>query len=335
MSGKPTHRTFEVHVLGSSAAIPTSLRHTTAQALRYHNQWFLLDCAEGTQMQLRRMKIPMMRINHIFISHLHGDHYLGLPGLLFSLHLLGRKAALHVYSPPGLREVIEVQFRVSGLVPQFETFFHEVVKGGELVFEDADLGVESLEMEHRIPCFGYLFREKTLERNIRKESISRYGIPVRQIAGIKRGKDLLMPDGKVVPNEEITSSPPGARSYAFCSDTAYTEKFLSQVQGADLLYHEATFLQDKADIAKEKTHSTTKEAAALAKKAGAGQLMLGHYSARYKDMGLFLKEARQVFPNTILAEEGQVVGIGTGTGTASAPAPAAPAPSSSNPADPE
>ncbi len=314
MSGKsasssPAYRTFEVHVLGSSAATPTSLRHTTAQALRFHNKWFLLDCAEGTQMQLRRMKIPMMRINHIFISHMHGDHYLGLPGLLFSLHLLGRKDALHVYSPPGLREVIEVQFRVSGLVPQFETVFHEVVKGGDIVFEDADLGVESLEMEHRIPCFGYLFREKPLERNIRRESISRYGIPVRQMGGIKRGKDLLMPDGTVVPNEEITRSPPAARSYAFCSDTAYTEKFLAQVMGADLLYHEATFLQDKADIAKEKTHSTTIEAASLAKKAGAGQLMLGHYSARYKDMDQFLKEARQVFPNTILAEEGQVVGI--------------------------
>jgi ribonuclease Z len=310
MSDKPAYRTFEIHVLGSSAATPTSLRHTTAQAMRFHSKWYLLDCAEGTQMQMRRMKIPMMRIHQIFISHLHGDHYLGLPGLLFSMHLLGRKVPLHVYSPPGLREVIEVQFRVSGLVPQFETVFHEVVSGGERVFEDANLVVESLEMEHRIPCFGFLFREKPMDRNIKKDSISRYGIPVRQMPGIKEGEDLLMPDGTFVPNAEITTGPPRARSYAFCSDTAYTEKFLPQVQGADLLYHEATFLQDKADIAKEKTHSTTIEAATLAKKAGAGQLMLGHYSARYKDMELFLQEAREVFPNTILAEEGQVVKVG-------------------------
>lgn len=311
MSGKPAYRTFEVHILGSSAATPTSLRHTSAQALKFHNSWFLLDCAEGTQMQLRRYKIPLMRIHHIFISHLHGDHYLGLPGLLFSMHLLGRKAPLHVYSPAGLQEIIGVQYRVSGLIPSFETVFHEVAEGRQPVYEDADLLVESLEMEHRIPCFGFLFREKPLKRNIKKDSIGKYGIPVGQMPDIKKGGDLLLEDGTVVPNLEITSAPPRARSYAFCSDTSYTEKFLPQVMGVDLLYHEATFLHDKADIAREKTHSTTKEAAALACKAGVRQLMLGHYSARYRDMDIFLREARQVFPNTILAEEGRVVNIGT------------------------
>lgn len=309
MNAKSAAGTFQVTVLGSSAATPTSLRHTSAQVLQHHNNWYLLDCAEGTQMQIRRFKVPMMRISHVFISHLHGDHYLGLPGLLFSMHLLGRNKPLHVYSPPGLREIIELQFKVSGLIPVYETIFHEVRQGGEVVYRDPVLEVESLEMAHRIPCFGYLFRETTRERNIIKQSIPRYDIPVEQMPGIKQGRDLVLPDGKTVPNERITTSPPEPRTYAFCSDTAYTEKFLPQIRGADLLYHEATFLGDRAETAREKTHSTTIEAATIAKKAGVGRLMLGHYSARYKDMQLFLKEAQEVFPDTLLAEEGMVVPV--------------------------
>jgi ribonuclease Z len=204
-----------------------------------------------------------------------------------------------------------MQFRVSGMVPVYETIFHEVEQGGVLVYEDDRLEVESMEMDHRIPCFGYLFREKTLERNIKKPSIPRYKIPVDQMPGIKQGMDLVLPDGKVIPNHEITTPPPRPRSYAFCSDTAYTEKFLGQVRGADLLYHEATFLSDHAGTAGEKAHSTTFEAATIARKAGVGRLMLGHYSARYKDMRLFLKEAKEVFPDTLLAEEGMVINIGT------------------------
>ncbi|MBW6498518.1 MAG: ribonuclease Z [Bacteroidales bacterium] len=303
-------RKFQVHILGSSAATPTSLRHTTSQVLAYNNKYFLLDCGEGTQMQMRRLKLPMMKIDHIFISHLHGDHYLGLPGLLFSLHLLGRKKDLHVYAPAGMQQIIEVQFTLSQLVPMYKVTFHELTAGGQQIYEDRYLTVETMEMEHRIQAFGFLIKEKEMNRNLRKESILKYKIPREQMAAIKDGADLLRSGGKTIPNHEITEAPPPPRSYAFCSDTSYTEKFLNQIKGADLLYHEATFLHDKAAIAAEKTHSTTIEAATLAQKAGVKQLLLGHYSARYNDLELFTEEARQVFPNTLLAEEGKVIKVG-------------------------
>jgi ribonuclease Z len=303
-------RKFQVHILGSSAATPTSLRHTTAQVLAYSNKYFLLDCGEGAQMQLRRYKLPMMKIDHIFISHLHGDHYLGLPGLLFSLHLLGRKKDLHVYSPPGIREIIEVQFTISGLVPMYKVIYHDITAGGQQIYEDRYLTIETLEMEHRIPTFGFLVKEKSMKRNLRIESILKYKIPREQMAAIKDGADLLDFNGQVVPNHQITLAPPPSRSYAFCSDTAYTEKFLHQILGADLLYHEATFLKDKASIAAEKAHSTTTEAATLAKKAGVKQLLLGHYSARYNDLQEFLEEAQEVFQNTLIAEEGKKIQVG-------------------------
>ncbi len=303
------NKPFRLTILGSSAATPTSLRHTTAQVLMHYNRLFLLDCAEGTQMQLRRLKLPMMRIAHIFISHLHGDHYLGLPGLLFSMHLLGRTQDLHVYAPPGLSAIIDMQFSISGMVPQYRTFFHEIREGRQRVYQDDFLEVETLAMDHRIPCYGFLFREKPLLRNIRKESIGKYRIPVGQMQDIKRGLDFVTRDGRRIPNQEITLPPPAPRTYAFCSDTAYTEQFLDQVKGVDLLYHEATFLQDMAEVAREKKHATTAEAATLARKAGACRLMLGHYSARYRDTGMFLKEAREIFPDTILAEEGMQVDV--------------------------
>lgn len=296
--------------MGSSAATPTSLRHTTAQVLAYNNKYFLLDCGEGTQMQLRRMKLPMMKIDHIFISHLHGDHYLGLPGLLFSLHLLGRKKDLHVYAPAGMQQIIEVQFTLSQLVPMYKVIFHELSAGGQHIYEDRYLRIETMEMEHRIPAYGFLIKEKAMNRNLRKESILKYKIPRGQMAAIKDGADLMRPGKKSIPNHEITEAPPLPRSYAFCSDTAYTEKFLQQIIGADLLYHEATFLHDKAAIAAEKTHSTTIEAATLAQKAGVKQLLLGHYSARYNDLEQFTEEARPVFANTQLAEEGKVFQVG-------------------------
>ncbi len=296
--------------MGASAATPTSLRHTTSQVLAYNNKYFLLDCGEGTQMQLRRLKLPMMKIDNIFISHLHGDHYLGLPGLLFSMHLLGRKKDLNVYAPPGMQQIIEVQFSLSQLVPQYKVIFHELIAGGQQIYEDRYLTVDTMEMEHRIPAYGFLIKEKEMNRNLRKESILKFKIPREQMAAIKEGADLVRAGGKTIPNHEITEAPPLPRSYAFCSDTSYTEKFLQQIKGADLLYHEATFLHDKAAIAAEKTHSTTIEAATLAQKAGVKQLLLGHYSARYNDLELFTEEARQVFADTLLAEEGKVFQVG-------------------------
>ncbi len=301
---------FQIQILGSSAATPTSLRHTTAQLLQYHNKRFLLDCAEGTQMQLRRFKQPLMKINHIFISHLHGDHYLGLPGLLFTMHLLGRKQELHVFSPPGLKEIIELQYEISQLTPSFEIKYHTLEQGGQLIYEDKALSVHTIPMMHRIETYGFLIAEKAKERNIQKKSITRFGIPVEQIPRIKKGRDFVTDDGKRIANSDITLDPPPPRRYAFCSDTAYTLSFLEQIRGVDLLYHEATFLHDKREIAREKTHTTTIEAATLARKAGVKKLLLGHYSARYKDMDEFLTEARRFFPNTVLAEEGETIKIG-------------------------
>ncbi len=301
---------FQTHILGCSAATPTSLRHTTAQLLQYHNKNFLLDCAEGAQKQLRRLRLPMMKIDHIFISHLHGDHYLGLPGLLFSYHLLGRDRKLHIYSPPGLQEIIELQFKASKHVPAYIIEFHEITEGKQIIYEDKHLSVETMEMWHRLPTFGYLFREKPALPNMSKEAIALYDIPVEQINNIKAGKDFTTPQGEVIPNEKLITPAPLPRSFAFCSDTGYTEQYLEQISGVDLLYHEATFLQDKAAIAREKTHCTTFEAATIAAKAQVKQLMLGHYSARYDDMALFEKEARSVFPNTLLAQEGMKIVVG-------------------------
>jgi len=300
---------FQTTILGSSAAIPTSLRHTSAQVVQYHNQRFLLDCAEGTQMQLRRLKLPLMKMDHIFISHLHGDHYLGLPGLLFTYHLLGRENTLHVYAPPGMQQIIDLQYELSQLKPSFDIRYHDLTRGQEQVYEDDRLSIETIEMAHRIPTFGFLLREKPRPRNIRKRAIRRFNIPQERMQAIKSGEDFVTESGQVVPNKEITIDPPLPRSYAFCSDSLYTESFLDQIKGVDLLYHEATFMHDKVAIAHEKTHATTIEAATLAKKAGAEKLLLGHYSARYKELDAFKKEAATVFPNTLLAEEGDVIAI--------------------------
>ena len=270
----------------------------------------MLDCSEGAQKQLRRMRLPMMKIDHIFISHLHGDHYLGLAGLLFSYHLIGRTKPLNIFAPEGLQEIIELQFRVSDHEPAYPLHFHIVREGGQQVYEDKNITVETIAMEHRIPTYGYLFREKQALRNIRKDAIEHYNIPIEHISKIKSGKDLVRDNGEIIPNHKLTKDPPAPRSYAFCSDTGYTEQYLGQIKNVDLLYHEATFLHDKVDIARQKTHCTGIDAATIAKKACAGQLLIGHYSARYDDMKLFEKEAKRVFPDTILAQEGLCVEIG-------------------------
>ncbi len=300
---------FQTTILGSSAAIPTSLRHTSAQVVQYHNKRFLLDCAEGTQMQIRRLKLPLMKIDHIFISHLHGDHYLGLPGLLFTFHLLGREDTLHVYAPPGMQQIIDLQYELSQLKPSFVIQYHDLTKGQELLYEDDRLTIETIEMAHRIPAFGFLIREKARPRNIRKGAIRKFSIPQERMQAIKSGEDFVTTAGQVIPNKEITLDPPAPGSYAACSDTLYTESFLDQIKDVDLLYHEATFMHDKATIAREKTHTTTIEAATIAKKAGAKKLLLGHYSARYKELKAFKEEAATVFPNTLMAEEGDVIAI--------------------------
>ncbi len=303
------HKTpFRLTILGSSGAMPTSKRLTSAQLLKHSNRLFLLDCSEGTQILMKRLKIPLMKINHIFISHLHGDHYLGLPGLLFTMHLLGRNNELNIYSPPGLKKIIEIQFDICNLKTSYEITFHEIEQGGSVIYNDPTIKIETIEMSHSIPTYGFLFSEKPLERNIKKKYVDKYDIPVDQILQIKAGSSYTTPKGEVLANEELTITPPQPRSYAFCSDTSYTEKFIDQINGVDMIYHEATFMKDFAETAKEKHHSTTTEAATIALKAGAKKLLVGHYSARYDNNTLkhYLKEARDIFPNTLLAEEGKV-----------------------------
>jgi ribonuclease Z len=295
---------FDLTILGCSSATPTSSRHPTAQVLNQHERFFLIDCGEATQIQLRRFKIKMQRIDHIFISHLHGDHYLGLPGLLGSMHLLGRDKELHVYSPPGLEEIIKVSHHHSNSHLKYNIIFH-AIESQARIFEDDKMSVDTIPMNHRIPCFGFLFREKPNPRNIIKEKIEEYDIPVQQIPHIKEGKDFITSAGKTILNSELTTNPPAPRAYAYCSDTIYNESYIEQIKNADLLYHEATFASEMTERAKETYHCTAKDAGTIAQKAGVKKMIIGHYSARYHDLSPLLSEAQSVFPNTLLAVEGE------------------------------
>lgn len=300
---------FEVTTLGTGAALPARGRYPSAQLLNVRERLFLVDCGEGTQERLRMAHVNLGRIARVFISHMHGDHYLGLMGLISSMHLLGRNMALDVHGPPGLREVIELQLRVSGTHLRYPLRFHAVpFESGAPVMKDERVEVTALALKHRVQCTGFLFRETPRPRKLIKETVGL--IPHHARSDVKMGKDLLLPDGRLVPNAELTGPPPPARSYAYCSDTAYAPRLAQHLQGVGLLYHEATFAEALAARAKETFHSTARQAAQLARDAGAGQLLLGHFSSRYKDVGVLLDEAVQVFPNTLLAEEGRVFEVG-------------------------
>ena len=296
---------FELTILGCSSATPTSSRNPTAQVLNMHERYFLIDCGEATQIQMRRYKIKIQRIDHVFISHLHGDHYLGLPGLLGTMHLLGREKELHVYAPPGLKEIIEVNNFHSKTFLRFRVVFHVIEETSPArIFEDDKLSVDIIPMNHRIPCYGFLFREKPFPRNIIKEKITEYNIPVQDIQKLKEGKDLVLEGGAHIPNAELTTDPPAPRSYAYCSDTIFERSYIDQIKNVNLLYHEATFADDMSVRAKETYHCTAKEAGSIAQMAGAQKLIIGHYSARYNDLDVLLNEAITSFPNTVLAVEG-------------------------------
>lgn len=299
-------QSFELTILGCSSATPTSSRNPTAQLLNIAERFFLIDCGEATQIQLRKYKIKFQKINHIFISHLHGDHFFGLMGLLSSTHLLGRTNELHLYCPPELQEIIEVQFKHSQTYLKYKIEYHpHRYIANDLLFEDNKVEVRTILLNHRIPCCGFIFKEKPLLANISKETIKEYNIPVEQILPIKNGADFINSEGKLIPNSELVSNRLNPRSYAYCSDTCYDERIIETIKGVNLLYHEATFMNDMQDRAKETFHSTTIQAATIAQKADVRQLMIGHYSARYKDLQPLLEEAQSVFKNTLLAEEGQ------------------------------
>ena len=297
---------FKVTILGSSGALPAYGRHPASQLVEIQNRYFLVDCGEGAQMQLMRLQANFHRINHILISHLHGDHYLGLMGLIFTMHLQRRVNDLHIYSHRGLDEIITTQLRYSRSAPNFKLIFHFLEKGvKEIVFEDDVLTVEAIPLSHKIRCSGFIFREKPKPRRIDKSRLPP-GLPIHQIARLKQGKDVTDESGNILfTNESLTLIPKRSRSYAYCSDTAYDESLVPALRHIDLLYHESTFMDDEASKASETKHSTARQAASIAHRAEAGKLLLGHFSARYKDLLPLLQEAQSVFANSTLAIEGE------------------------------
>ena len=301
---------FELKILGSNSATPAYGRHHTAQLLKIRAHNFLIDCGESTQTQLTRYKCKTIRINHIFISHLHGDHYLGLMGLIFTLHLLQRKDDLYIYGQRGLQEIITTQLKYSDTSLNYKIHFHELrTDKPELLFEDKYLTVESFPLNHRIACCGFIFKEKPKPLRLNKEKLPE-NLTLAQIGTLKKGEDVLSESGDLIyKNSDLTLPPRKSRSYAYCSDTKYDESIIPIIKGVDLLYHEATFLQEKAFWAEQTFHSTTEQAAGIAKAAKVKQLVIGHYSARYKDLTPFLEEAKSVFDNTYLATEGESIHI--------------------------
>lgn len=301
---------FELTILGCSSATPTSTRNPTAQLLNVAERFFLIDCGEATQIQLRKYKLKFQKINHIFISHLHGDHYLGLMGLLSSMHLLGRTNDLQLYCPPELREILDTQFKHSQTYLKYKIVYHpHRYIADDLIFEDNKVEVRTVVLNHRIPCCGFVFKEKPILANISKETIKEYQIPVEQILPIKGGADFVRSDGTVVANDALVSHKYQPRSYAYCSDTCYDERIIASIKGVNLLYHEATFMHEMLPRAKETFHTTTIQAGIIAQKAEVKQLMIGHYSARYKDLQPLLEETQSVFKNTILSVEGESVTV--------------------------
>ena len=301
---------FEVTILGSGSATPTLRRSPTSQVINIQEQLFMVDCGEGAQLQLRRYKIKFQRINHIFISHLHGDHYLGLIGLLSSMHLLGRTKELYIYSHPDLREIIEFQLKASHTELNFELHFKYLnYKNTELILDNDVITVKSIVLKHRIDCCGFVFTEKEKERSIVKNKAMGQKIPVEAFSFLKKGQDFVSEEGVKYLASELTAPPPEVRGYAFCSDTSYNEKIVKEIEGVDLLYHEATFLNQLEDRAKKTFHSTSVQAAKIADLAKVKQLVLGHFSARYSDVSEFKKEAKEVFDNVILAEDGLKISI--------------------------
>jgi ribonuclease Z len=296
---------FEVFILGSSSATPIYQRHPTAQVLKVQERFFLIDCGEGTLIQLNRYRIRFHRIDHIFISHLHGDHYLGLMGLLSTLHLQGRTTDLHVYGPEDLWPIIDLQLRLSDTRLRYPLHFHAIDSTRKTqIYADETLRVTTIPLQHRIPCTGFLFEEQERPRKIIKDRLAGLELRLEDYQGLKEGQDLRLSDGTVISNSELTQDPLPARSYAFCSDTIYDESLAKTVKGVDLLYHESTFLHELEERARETFHSTARQAAMVAKAANVKRLILGHFSARYKNLYPMLEEAKEVFPNTTLALEG-------------------------------
>lgn len=300
---------FAVTILGVNAAVPAFGRFPTAQVLQVHNHFFLLDCGEGAQMRLSDFHVPRQKIHQIFISHLHGDHVFGLPGLLFSFDLMGRHEPLDIYSPAGLADMVMAQLR-PGVSLSFPIHFHAIdTTKNTLVFENPTVTVESVPLKHGIPTVGFIFREKPRPLNIRPEKISEHQLSYVQIKAAKAGQDISLENGQTIQNSELTLPPAKLRSYAFITDTLCDLDLLPNIQGVDMLYHDTTFCHDLLETAILTKHSTARQAAELAVSAGIGKLITGHYSSRYRELGVFLEEATPIFPNTELGLEGMTYEI--------------------------
>ncbi|MCO5950245.1 ribonuclease Z [Mucilaginibacter flavidus] len=297
---------FEVTILGSSSATPIFNRNPTSQAVNINDRWYLIDCGESTQQQMLRFDIKASKIDHIFISHLHGDHYLGLVGLLSSLHLNGRIKPLHIYCPAHLKEIIDIQLLYSETTIQYplEYRFTDAEKV-EVLLDNQDITVETIPLNHRIACTGFLFKEKKRLRKLMKEKIERLGVPIPHYSALKKGEDYIAPNGDVYKNDTLTTDSSNPKSYAYCSDTMYDERYFKQISDVTMLYHEATFLDNMLDRALETHHTTALQAGEIALKVNAKRLLIGHFSARYKTLNELLEEAQSVFKDTELAIEGR------------------------------
>lgn len=291
-------------ILGCGSALPTRKNFPSAQILELRDKQYLIDCGEGTQIRIRQMGIKTNRLGHIFISHLHGDHCFGLIGLISSFGMLNRTAELHIHAPADLEKIMESQLRYFCSDLPFSVIFHHVnPRKNEIIYEDRSVKVSSIPLKHTVPTCGFLFEEKPRDRHIIREMIDYYKIPTWRILKIKQGEDFITEEGEVIANETLTTSSSIPKRFAYCSDTAYSEKILPIIAGVDCLFHEATFMEDESLRANQTQHSTVRQAATIGSKAGVKKLIIGHFSARYNDQSKLLAEAKLIFENTLLGED--------------------------------
>ena len=301
---------FELHILGFGSALPTTRHFPTSQIVNVRDKLFMIDCGEGAQLQFRKSHLKFSRLNHIFISHLHGDHCFGLLGLISTLNLLGRTAELHIHSPKGLETLLTPMLDFFNRQMTYKVLFHEFdTKEPMQIYEDRSLTVTTIPLRHRMPCCGFLFAEKRRPNHIIREMVDFYQVPVYELNRIKNGADYVTPEGKTVSNNLLTRPSAPSRSYAYCSDTIYLPSIVEQIKGVDLLFHEATFANEDAPRAKETFHTTAAQAAEIARKAEVKKLLIGHFSARYEDENILLQEASAIFPDTQLAKETLCVSV--------------------------
>ena len=301
---------FELHILGCGSALPTTRHFPTSQIVNVRDKLFMIDCGEGAQLQFRKSHLKFSRLNHIFISHLHGDHCFGLLGLISTLNLLGRTAELHIHSPKGLETLLTPMLDFFNRQMTYKILFHEFdTKEPMQIYEDRSLTVTTIPLRHRMPCCCFLFAEKRRPNHIIREMVDFYQVPVYELNRIKNGADYVTPEGKTVSNNLLTRPSAPSRSYAYCSDTIYLPSIVEQIKGVDLLFHEATFANEDAPRAKETFHTTAAQAAEIARKAEVKKLLIGHFSARYEDENILLQEASAIFPDTQLAKETLCVSV--------------------------